>query len=96
MRVVIRSQGVPVGDNVDNRRIQVHVSYRSPSTSRSSRVASSLEDKHQWRLVSPVRFYTDLRRFMGSQFERKKVQRKPQVPKCEHVVGCHWGVNTAK
>lgn len=48
-------------------------------------------------VMSPARFYTDLRRFMGSQFKReKKVQRKPQVPKYEDVVRYHCGAKTAK
>lgn len=47
MRVVISSQSVPVGQNVDNRRIQVHLSYQYPRTAWSSRVASRLEDKLQ-------------------------------------------------
>lgn len=51
--------------------------------------------------VMTTGFYTDLRRFMGSQVERKKkkVQRKAKVPQCqlsEDIVRYHWGAKTAK
>lgn len=50
--------------------------------------------------VMTTGFYIDLRRFMGSQVERKKkVQRKAQVPQCElseAIVRYHWGAKAAK
>lgn len=49
--------------------------------------------------VMTTGFYTDLRRFMGSQVERKKVQRKAQVPQSElseDIVRYHWGAKAAK
>lgn len=94
MRVVIRSQGLPVGHDVDNGRIQVHLSYQHPRTASSSTVASRLEDK----LQSTSGFYPDLRRFMGSQVERKqkfkeksKWQNAAVGGRCSLSRGCEDG-----
>lgn len=96
MRVVIRSQGVPVGQNVVNRRIQFHLSYQCPRTAWSSKVASRLEDKLEWRW-SRLRVFILISGVLW--VHRSNEQRKAQVPKCElseDIIRYHWGAKTAK
>lgn len=78
MRVVIRSHGAPLGQNVDNRRTQVHFSYQNPRTEGGCIKAGGQTSPE---LTSSTGLYTDPRRFMGSQVGRKKFKEKP---KCQN------------